>query len=86
MCCCEQRFEVPFHYDGSMTFAQRKSLVLASWVATVAIVGIMVAIDKPDFWVLFACLALVPAAIGNWLWNAPEATLSQLIATARSRS
>ena len=52
----------------------------------VAIVGVILAIDKPDLWILVAALALIPAAIGNWLWNAPEATLSQLIAAARSRS
>ena len=68
-----------------MTFAERKLLVLAVWVATVAIVGLFLTIDKPDLWMLVAALALVPAAIGNWLWNAPEATLSQLIAAARSR-
>lgn len=68
-----------------MTFAERKLLVLAAWVATVAIVGLFLTIDKPDLWMLVAALALVPAAIGNWLWNAPEATLSQIIAAARSR-
>ena len=69
-----------------MTFAQRKLFVLAAWVATVAIVGLILAIDKPDLWMLIACLALVPAAIGNWLWDAPEPTLAQLIATSRKRS
>jgi hypothetical protein len=68
-----------------MSFAQRKHLVLASWVAIVAIVGVIFTIDKPELWILAAGLALVPAAIANWLWNAPEATLSQLIAAARSR-
>lgn len=86
VCYWEQRSGQRAGYHGCMSFAQRKSLVLAAWVATVAIVGVMVAIDKPDFWMLFACLALVPAAIGNWLWNPPEATLAQIIATARSRS
>lgn len=69
-----------------MTFAQRKLLVLAAWVATVAIVGMLLTIDHPEMWMLVACFALIPAAIGNWFWNAPEATLSQLIARARSRS
>jgi UDP-N-acetylmuramyl pentapeptide phosphotransferase/UDP-N-acetylglucosamine-1-phosphate transferase len=69
-----------------MTFAQRKVLVLAAWVATVATVGLILAIDKPDLWLLIACFALIPATIGNWFWNAPEATLTQLIARARSRS
>ena len=68
-----------------MSFAQRKNLVLASWVAIIAIVGVIFAIDKPELWILIAGLALVPAAIANWLWNAPDATLSQLIAAARSR-
>lgn len=86
MCCLEQRPGAASRYDGGMTFAQLKFLVLASWVATVAIVGIIVAVDKPDLWMLVACFALIPAAIGNWLWSAPEATLSQLIARARSRS
>jgi hypothetical protein len=68
-----------------MTFAQRKLLVLAAWVATVTIAGVILTVDKPELWILIAALALIPAAIGNWLWNAPEATLSQLIAAARSR-
>jgi hypothetical protein len=68
-----------------MTFAQRKHLVLAVWVATIAVVGVILTIDTPELWLLVGALALVPAAIGNWLWNAPEATLSQLIAAARSR-
>jgi hypothetical protein len=69
-----------------MTFAQRKLIVLALWVTTVAVIGVIFAIDKPGLWILIAALALVPAAIGNWFWNAPEATLSQIIAAARSRS
>lgn len=73
-------------YDRIMTFAQRKHLVLAAWVATVAIAGVIFTIDKPDLWLLVAALAIVPAIVANWLWNAPEATLTQLIAAARSRS
>ena len=69
-----------------MTFAQRKLVVLAAWVATVAVVGIILAVDRPELWMLVACFALIPAAIGNWFWQAPEATLSELIARARSRS
>ena len=69
-----------------MTFAQRKLLVLAAWVATVAIVGMILTIDRPDRWMLVASLALIPAVIGNWFWDAPEATLSQLISRGRSQS
>ena len=69
-----------------MTFAQRKLLVLAAWVATVATVGMILAIDRPNMWMLVACFALIPAAIANWFWDAPDATLSQLMARARSRS
>jgi hypothetical protein len=68
-----------------MTFAQRKLVVLSAWVATVAIVGMILAIDRPEMWMLVACFALIPAAIGHWFWDAPEATLSQLIAKARSK-
>lgn len=68
-----------------MTFAQRKQLVLASWVATVTIVGLILTISTPDLWMLVAILALAPAAMASWFWNAPEATLSELIARARSR-
>lgn len=69
-----------------MTFDQRKQLVLAAWVVTIAIIGLVFAVDKPDLWILIAVLALAPSAIANWLWNAPPATVSQLIAAARSRS
>lgn len=69
-----------------MPFALRKQLVLAAWVATVAVTGLVLTIDKPDLWIAVAGLALVPSAIANWFWNPPEATLSQIIAAARSRS
>ena len=69
-----------------MTFAQRKFLVLAAWAATVMTVGLILTIDKPGLWVFVASLATIPVIVGNWLWDAPEATLSQLIAKARSRS
>lgn len=68
-----------------MTFAQRKTLVLAAWVATVATAGLILTIDKPALWMLVACVALIPAAIGTFVWEAPEATLSELIARSRSR-
>lgn len=48
-------------------------------------VGLIVAIDKPDLWMLIASLAIIPVIIGNWLWNAPPPTLSQIIAKGRSR-
>jgi hypothetical protein len=69
-----------------MTFAQRKLLVLASWTATVMTVGMILAFDKPGLWVIIASFAIVPTAIGNWLWDAPEPTLSELIVRARARS
>ena len=69
-----------------MTFAQRKLIVLAAWMATVSTVGMILAIDRPSMWMVVACFALIPPAIGNWFWDAPEATLSQLIARGRSRS
>lgn len=69
-----------------MTFAQRKLLVLAAWAATVMTVGLILTIDRPELWVLIASLAIIPVVIGNWLWDAPEATLSELIARSRSRS
>ena len=69
-----------------MTFAQRKFLVLAAWVAMVATVGMVLAIDRPSMWLVVACFALIPAAVANWFWDAPEATLSQLIARGRQRS
>jgi hypothetical protein len=69
-----------------MTFAQRKLLVFAAWAGTVITVGVVLAIDQPGLWVLVASLAIIPVVVGNRLWDAPEATLSQLIAKARSRS
>ena len=68
-----------------MTFAERKLLVLAAWVATVMTVGLLLTIDKPDLWVLVAAVATIPAAIGNWFWERPEPTLAELIARSRSR-
>jgi hypothetical protein len=69
-----------------MTFAERKLLILASWVATVAIAGIILTIETPDLWLLVGTLALAPAAMANWLWNAPEATLAEVVAAERAKS
>jgi hypothetical protein len=69
-----------------MSFDQQKQLILAAWVATILVIGVMFAIEKPNLWVFVAGLALGPSAIAHWLWNAPQATMSQLIATAKARS
>lgn len=68
-----------------LTFAQRKLLVLAAWVATVMTVGLILFVDRPNLWVLVAALATIPAAVGNWCWDQPDPTLSELIVRARSR-
>lgn len=68
-----------------MTFPQWKLLALAAWVATVVTAGVILTADKPNLWVLVAALATIPAAVGNWLWERPEPTLSELIAKGRSR-
>ena len=69
-----------------MTFPQRKLLVLAAWVATVATAGLIFSIERPNLWLLVASVAIIPAAIANWLWDQPDPTMSELIAKARSRS
>jgi len=69
-----------------MTFPQRKLLVLAAWVATIATVGLIFTIDTPDRWLFVAAFAMIPAGIANWLWEQPEPTLSELIARSRARS
>jgi hypothetical protein len=69
-----------------MTFAQRKLLVLAAWAATVMTLGVLIGVDKPLSWVAIGSLAIVPVMIGHRLWDAPEATLSELIVRARTRS
>jgi hypothetical protein len=66
-----------------MTFEQRKSLLLAGWTATVVTLGIILTVDKPSMWVAVGCLAVVPPAAANWLWNAPDPTLAELIARHR---
>lgn len=69
-----------------MTFAQRKLLVLAAWAGLVVTLGIVMAVDRPLSWLVVASLAIVPVIVGHRLWDAPEATLSELIARGRSRS
>lgn len=69
-----------------MTFAQRKLLVFTAWAGTVVMVGLILGVDKPFLWAGVGVVAIVPGLIANRLWDAPEATLSQLIVRARSRS
>ena len=66
-----------------MTFEQRKLLILSAWTATVATAGFIMTIERPSLWIFVAALAMVPAAIGNSLWNAPEMTMTQLIGKYR---
>ena len=67
-----------------MTFAQRKLLVLAAWAGMIVTVGIILATDSPLSWVVIGSLAIIPVVIGNRLWDAPEATLAEIIVRARS--
>jgi len=69
-----------------MSFAQRKHLILTAWTASIMIAGVILAIDKPNLWLPAAAAALVPPVIANWFWHAPEPTMSELIAVARTRS
>ena len=69
-----------------MTFEQRKLLVLTAWVASVATAGLILTVDRPNLWLVVGVIATIPAAIGNWLWDAPDPTLSELIAKTRSRT
>ena len=66
-----------------MSFEQRKFLILAAWTATVAVAGAIITIEQPSLWIFVAALAMIPAAIGSALWNAPEMTLTQLIGKYR---
>ena len=66
-----------------MTFEQRKYLVLSAWTATVAIAGFIMTIETPTLWIYVAALAMIPAAIANSLWIAPELTMAQLISKYR---
>ena len=66
-----------------MTFDQRKLLVLSAWTATVATAGFIMTIETPSLWIFVAALAMIPAAIANSMWNAPELTLAQLIGKYR---
>jgi hypothetical protein len=67
-----------------MTFAQRKLAVLTTWALLVVTVGLIFAINNRELWGLIATLVIVPVVLGNWLWEAPEATLSELIARGRA--
>lgn len=69
-----------------MTFIQWKTLEFATWAGIVVSVGLMIAADRPLSWLVIGSLAIIPVVIGNRLWDAPEATLSELIVRARSKS
>jgi len=66
-----------------MTFEQRKFLVLSAWTATALTAGIIMTVEDPSMWLVVVCVALVPPAVGNWLWIAPEPTLSEIVARHR---
>lgn len=58
--------------------------MLAAWAGMIVTVGMILATDSPLSWVVIGSLAIIPVVIGNRLWDAPEATLSEIIVRARS--
>ena len=77
LCCTDAAWTSS--YTRRMTFDQRKLLILSAWAAIISTTGIILTIERPTMWIFIACVALIPAAVANWLWTGPELTLSQLV-------
>ena len=58
--------------------------MLAAWAGMVVTIGMILTTDSPLSWVVIGSLAIIPVVIGNRLWDAPEATLAEIIVRARS--
>ena len=83
LCSLEQTVAWARRYTPCMTFEQRKVLILSAWMATIAVAGFVLTIESPSMWIFVAALAMIPAAIANSVWNAPELTMAQLVSKYR---
>ena len=61
----------------------RKTLLFAGWAVAVCLAAIAIGITSIPYWMVVACVAVVPPVVARTFWHAPERTISETINDAR---
>jgi len=56
-----------------------KMLLLGGWAIAVFLVAVAVGITSVPYWMVVACVALVPPVVARRLWHSPDETTSESI-------
>ena len=66
-----------------MVSDNRKMLLFAAWAIAVCGAAIAFGITSVPYWMIVACVAVVPPLVARTFWHAPERTISESISDAR---
>ena len=66
-----------------MSTNNAKTLILVAWPVAVFLVALMIGITSMPYWMVVACVAIVPPSVARHFWHAPERTVSESINDAR---
>ena len=62
---------------------KRKTLLFASRAVAVFLTPFVIGITSVPYWMVVACIAVVPPVVARTFWHAPEPTISETINDAR---
>jgi len=66
-----------------MSSENTKTLLFAGWAVTVCLAAIALGITSIPYWMVVACVAVVPPLVARRFWHAPEQSISESINDAR---
>ena len=61
----------------------RKTLLFTAWAVAVFLTAFVIGITSIPYWMVVACIAVVPPMVARTFWHAPEPTISETINDAR---
>ena len=70
-------------YTRFMVTENMKTLLFAGWAIAVFLTAIAIGITSVPYWMVVACVAVVPPLVARRFWHAPERTISESISDAR---
>ena len=70
-------------YTRFMFSENTKLLILSGWALAVCLAAIAIGITSVPYWMVVACVAVVPPVVARRFWHAPERTISESINDAR---
>jgi uncharacterized membrane protein YhdT len=66
-----------------MVSENSKTLLFAGWAIVVCLAAIALGVTSVPYWMVVACVALVPPLVARRFWHVPEQTISESIDNAR---